>query len=945
MKLYYILFTLLFFDLTSKAQKYTNYTTNHGLPSDHVYAVFQDSKGFMWFLTDKGMVKYNGHTFKTFTTKNGLPNNDIWEAFDTPDHKVWYLSKSSVLGYIENDSVVSFPNTTENEVINPLFSVQIGIHVYPTGPNKTYALIDDKWKAILTNIPGVKDRIKVYHPQVNTLHIDYKKDSLYAYNKQEEIIYRTHINGIQTTSGKRGQVSPNLYYWTTLYGYTFFNLETYELTNYTLKEEVGIESAEHIRFNLVDDKIQMTGTGFISFLNEDLKAENTFYFPPELKAHFGYIDQSNTLWLATFNNGVYKLPYVKREVNYAFPQNKIQTFNTVNQTLVIGVYNQGFYEYESKSQSFNQVVEDDQFIYGAFEIPEVESTLYSTFNKLFIGNDNGIQLFNTNKSLVHPENTIRKLAYFNSNIYSVFAFGINKVEPETLKIKQSIFKKGCRDIKVFKKRLILAGANGLHEIINDSIVSINTLKFSKPVLNLTVINDSTLLVNTDGFGSYLTDLKTIYPIKETAFLSVQNTFVESPYLWLATNHGVYKLKPENQTYITDRTYTKEDGLLSNNVNTIHINKTDLIIGTNMGITILPKNRKKRSLFLDVYIQNATYNKTEIVEHKTEIQYQENSITRFTVSNIDYSENEQPFTYTYKLEPIQNTWITVSSGVFNFNDLPPDQYTFRLKSEKGEKVLHFTIRPLYWQTLWFKAFMSLMGIAIIVFLTYRYFKQSQEKRTKAIIQKRQFSDLQLKALRSQMNPHFVFNALSAIQYYINTNDFEASDAYLVKFSKLIRQYFELSRKQEINLEEEIQLLSNYLDLEKLRFKEKLDYEIHVDPQLDLRLTTIPTMLLQPIVENAVNHGVFNKIGNGKVFINFKWKSDNTCIVNIQDNGVGFINTQKLGKQSVTSSEVLKERLLYLNETEEWIVKHTEEEMYPEQEDRGNNSIFLITRILK
>ncbi|GAL82291.1 sensor histidine kinase [Algibacter lectus] len=155
-----------------------------------------------------------------------------------------------------------------------------------------------------------------------------------------------------------------------------------------------------------------------------------------------------------------------------------------------------------------------------------------------------------------------------------------------------------------------------------------------------------------------------------------------------------------------------------------------------------------------------------------------------------------------------------------------------------------------------------------------------------------SELQLKALRFQMNPHFVFNSLSAIQYYIGENNFEASETYLVKFSKLIRQFFELSKENEISLATEISVLNNYLEIEKLRFKEKLNFTINIDEKLDKESITIPTMLLQPILENAVNHGgVFNKMDNGLITLNFVNISPLAFKVEIIDDGVGFVNTKK------------------------------------------------------
>jgi hypothetical protein len=113
-----------------------------------VFTILQDAKGFLWFLTDKGMVKYNGKTFKTFTTKEGLPNNDVWDGFTTPDGKVWYLSKATSLGYIKKDSVFSFPNKNENEIINPITSLVHKNEVYPAGPSKTFELKENTWQEI-----------------------------------------------------------------------------------------------------------------------------------------------------------------------------------------------------------------------------------------------------------------------------------------------------------------------------------------------------------------------------------------------------------------------------------------------------------------------------------------------------------------------------------------------------------------------------------------------------------------------------------------------------------------------------------------------------------------------------------------------------------------------------------------------------------------------------
>ncbi len=228
------------------------------------------------------------------------------------------------------------------------------------------------------------------------------------------------------------------------------------------------------------------------------------------------------------------------------------------------------------------------------------------------------------------------------------------------------------------------------------------------------------------------------------------------------------------------------------------------------------------------------------------------------------------------------------------------------------------------------FIVLFGVIFLVILTLVILFMTFNNRKNNLIkinleaalknQKRQHQ-LQLKALRGQMNPHFVHNSLNAIQYYIQKNDVETSETYLAKFSKLMRQFFDYSRQQQITISDEISLLNNYLQIEKLRFEEKLEYDITIDPKLEIEDEFLPSMLLQPIVENAINHGLFHKKGKGKVSIEFRYLHENSFKVSIIDNGIGINNTKILNKNITRntashSSEVLKERIHFLKVSGLW-----------------------------
>lgn len=228
------------------------------------------------------------------------------------------------------------------------------------------------------------------------------------------------------------------------------------------------------------------------------------------------------------------------------------------------------------------------------------------------------------------------------------------------------------------------------------------------------------------------------------------------------------------------------------------------------------------------------------------------------------------------------------------------------------------------------FIVIFGVILLIIVTVVFLFMTFNNRKNNLIkenleselknQKRQH-ELELKALRGQMNPHFVHNSLNAIQYYIQKNDVETSETYLAKFSQLMRQFFEYSRRQQLTISDEIKLLTNYLQIEKLRFEEKLAYQIYVDPKLDIEAEYLPSMLLQPIVENAINHGLFHKKGLGTVIIEFCYKTENCFKVKIIDDGIGINQAVKLNKNITNtkdshSSNVIEERIHFLKKSKQW-----------------------------
>jgi tetratricopeptide (TPR) repeat protein len=201
---------------------------------------------------------------------------------------------------------------------------------------------------------------------------------------------------------------------------------------------------------------------------------------------------------------------------------------------------------------------------------------------------------------------------------------------------------------------------------------------------------------------------------------------------------------------------------------------------------------------------------------------------------------------------------------------------------------------------------LSGIFLLIgFRKRQVFKEKQ----KEILFKAQISDTELKALRLQMNPHFIFNSLNSISDYIQKNDSKSADYYLAKFAKLMRGILENSEEKEITVEEELKMLEMYMQLEAMRLNHKFSYEFKIDPKINIRETYIPPLILQPFVENSIWHGLAEKNGEGKIIIEIAEENKMlNCI--IEDDGIGRKTKEKSNYKSYGMS-ITKERLAILN----------------------------------
>ena len=376
-------------------------------------------------------------------------------------------------------------------------------------------------------------------------------------------------------------------------------------------------------------------------------------------------------------------------------------------------------------------------------------------------------------------------------------------------------------------------------------------------------------------------------------------------LWIGTNQGLNKLslKP---TWTSNRKSIQQigrgDGFLGGECNTggsFLDEDGSIFFGTVNGlIRYRPgesaTNTLESKTFINgVYLMNRDTLNAEV---RGKLPYNENSIT-FSFTGLCYTHPEK-VRYRYKLEGFDRTWSPETPvGEARYSRLPPGRYVFRVKSCNNEGLWNsrsvdyrFDIAPPFWRTWWFLSSSGFL-VALTVALTIRYrIRKVREEERKSVLNSMALAANELKALRAQMNPHFIFNSLNSIQHFVLSRDEQSAARYLNKFARLIRKILNNSEEGTIAVEEEVETLRLYLELEALRFNHKFTWNIHVEPGVNPDFTRIPTMLIQPFVENAILHGIAPAQKECRLEIRL-WMEDQVLMCSISDNGVGMAESEK------------------------------------------------------
>ena len=367
-------------------------------------------------------------------------------------------------------------------------------------------------------------------------------------------------------------------------------------------------------------------------------------------------------------------------------------------------------------------------------------------------------------------------------------------------------------------------------------------------------------------------------------------------IWIYTTHALFKYDPQQDKFSK---FTMADGIYSFSSDPTHLFsfRNNFYIGYRGAYTefdplkVNVNQASVKPIITDVHVESTgqRIDPEEYIYTPLSLQKRTNDINiHFT--GIDYTNSER-ITFSYKLEPHKDWHDIGKNRSLSFSNLPPGKYNFHLRAFNSSGILSeqnasfkFSIEPSLVQRWWFwpgSAFAFVTSVLLIANKRIKHIREEERIKTET---NKILSQLETRLLRSQMNPHFIFNSLNSIQKYIWENKEEDAAEYLARFAKLIRAILENSRKEFITLHEELRVLKLYVDLEHRRSNGKFDYVVRTENNINLDEILIPPLLLQPYIENAIWHGVNKKQGQGHIDIHIALSGD-MLICTIDDDGVG------------------------------------------------------------
>lgn len=873
----------------SQEYNYVHYDTKDGLAGSTVYRICQDKKGYLWFATDNGVSMFDGKRFRNFTTEDGLTDNDV--IFIAPDSKgrIWMMPFSKTIcfyyqGKIHNPKNDSSLNTIqfsswavvcgENSQGDVFLHTTEGLYAY-TADGRLKEVADYKNLAKKFNVnPEAFFPADVYNNPVTTRSKTYpiflyngdkffglRADTIFSYRSpkfdKRRLFSALYINDNMDPIYASSDLVPN-------------------------QNNITYTGNHEWMYNTMDGSWKLDSTG---------KYDPVRYLPGK-KISSTMRDIEGNIWFSTIGEGAYRLtsPAMKIFSN----GHEAFCLEKVGDAMYAGFGNGDLHKFRN-----NRI--ETIYSFKSELSKAVTKRLYAMKKdedgNLFLGFDTHIAKLDKKGSFF--KYIMRSIKSFdivdrNSIVASTNTFtGIFR--KDDLTVVDTLWRARGTKVIYDSGHYYLGTLDGVVILDNtghSTRFGLNNSLVNKRIVDLCKMPDGRIWIATNDNGVLLAgnqNIDTVINIRNGLSSNIcRSLFLKIPYLWVGTDKGINKININ--TNKVEARYSVSDGLGSNIVNNLYVDDSLVWVCSPAGVTYFNEGNISDSsiCILDVTAVNVSGTQIQVQNHLT-LPYKKNNIS-FDYAAISF-KSAGDITYTYKLKGLDDNWIETRLTTLSYPSLPPGDYEFQLYAtnkygRQSEMIsIPFSINNPFWRTIWFWIAASLLTTGIVWYLLSLRYKQLRKRLKEKNEIMNRMTELEQASLRAQMNPHFIFNCLNSIQHFILKDDLRQTNRYITQFGSLIRKTMDNSARAVISISDEINYLGSYLELEQMRFSSKFRYEISVDPTIDKDHTYIPSMLLQPFVENGIRHGIRNKQeGEGLITISIE-QSYGHLLINIEDNGVG------------------------------------------------------------
>ena len=880
----------LFYTMTAQMPVYKNYTTVDGLPSDNIYSVTQDGEGFIWFSTDNGVSRFDGTRFKNFSKADGVSDNDVLRTLMDSKGRLWFLTFNGKLSYYSDGRVFNADNDTVlrnihfNSAVTYAFedskhNIWIGSNdrqvdeITPTGEVKIFEGITmlDGWEdergriRILVSGALITIQNGKVHTQINDQYFNSRTgvrlpgDSLVLIPIQDEVAI---CNG-------NGRI---------------LSKQRIPAFNAAIHQNVSVDRHENIWFSTLDGVVEIDSGSILSGQEHRFLIHNSITYT--------YQDREGNLWFSSYGTGVFMIPSLYTHV-YDSKSGLVES----NITAVAALPN-GSWMVGSHNGSI-QIIEHDSIAgKGSSLIPPSGIIMK-------IKNDgNGNTYIMTNVSLYRYRDGVftrvkDSIGWYKS-IYMASdgtpwigrGTGIGKITNDRVvnDYRTKIVNRIYAFIETSTNDFLLGTDKGLYRYRNHEMREehYGNPLLGHPMRSFATTIDSSLWIATEDEG--LLRLRhgrvTAFGLREH-LLSDNCTYLlaEGNSVYVATDKGLCMVRmDQDSVHITTCLL---NGLASMRINQmLKLDENTFLLATGHGLIKFDDRKLPPPPVCIPYLSSVYINDIDRpLTGLDKLHYNENNI-QFQFGAINMNPTGKA-TFCYKLEGVDSGWNYTTSTLVKYAYLRPGHYKFMVTTEDPGGKLNERLASvsLFIETPWWKAWWFILSVVMLGLLSGLLLLQwriSSYKRQ--VDQRRALAESELKALRAQINPHFIYNSLNSIQDFVLMNQREEANLYLSKFAALIRSILANSRRPEITIAEEMTSLSLYLELEALRFNERFTYRFVVDEGIQPDEVQIPSMILQPYIENAILHGLATVEREGQLTISFK-REENLLVCIIEDNGIG------------------------------------------------------------